>query len=158
MGDRSNDHIRVCGCDLKARVVCEGGNLGLTQLGRIEYELAGGKINTDFIDNSAGVASSDQEVNIKILLRELVADKKLTIKKRDLLLGQMTENVSKHVLQDNYRQSMALSNLQAFGTGFLDEAARLIKTLERRGKLERQIECLPGEDELERLARESDPS
>ncbi|MEE2661575.1 MAG: NAD-glutamate dehydrogenase domain-containing protein [Pseudomonadota bacterium] len=154
VGDRRNDAIRIDGRQLRCRVIGEGANLGLTQYGRIEYSLKGGHVNTDFIDNSAGVASSDQEVNIKILLRELVADKKLTRKDRDLLLGQMTENVSKHVLQDNYRQSMALSNLQAFGTGFLDEAARLIKTLERKGKLERQIEFLPGEDELEERKRQ----
>ncbi len=154
VGDRRNDTIRIDGRQLRCRVIGEGANLGLTQYGRIEYSLKGGRVNTDFIDNSAGVASSDQEVNIKILLRALVIDQKLTRKDRDVLLGQMTENVSKHVLRDNYRQSMALTNLQAFGTGFLDEAARLIRTLERKGNLERQIEFLPGEDEFEERKRQ----
>ncbi len=152
--DHRNDTIRVDGRQLRCRVIGEGANLGLTQNGRIEFALAGGRINTDFIDNSAGVASSDQEVNIKILLRELVLHQTLTRKRRDVLLRQMTKNVSKHVLQDNYRQSMALTNLQAFGTEFLDEAARLIRVLERDDRLERQIEFLPEEEEFEERKRQ----
>nr|MCH9744279.1 NAD-glutamate dehydrogenase [Gammaproteobacteria bacterium] len=109
VGDRGNDHIRVNGNELQARVVCEGGNLGFTQLGRVEYELSGGKINTDFIDNSAGVDCSDHEVNIKILLNNVVSHGQMNEKKRNQLLVKMTEEVSDLVLQNNYHQNEAIS-------------------------------------------------
>ncbi|MGH3371297.1 MAG: NAD-glutamate dehydrogenase domain-containing protein, partial [Nocardioidaceae bacterium] len=110
VGDKANDPIRVDGRDLRCRCVGEGGNLGLTQAGRVEYALAGGRINTDFIDNSAGVDTSDHEVNIKILLDRVVANGDLTGKQRNKLLDSMTDEVAALVLDDNYQQNVALAN------------------------------------------------
>ena len=107
VGDKANDSIRVDGADLRVKVVGEGGNLGLTQLGRIEFARHGGKINTDAIDNSAGVDTSDHEVNIKILLNSLVTDGDMTVKQRDRLLADMTDDVANLVLRDNGRQAEA---------------------------------------------------
>ena len=112
-GDKANDVIRVDGRDLRAKCVGEGGNLGLTQRGRIEYADRGGRINTDFIDNSAGVDTSDHEVNIKILLDRVVADGDLTDKQRNELLASMTNEVADLVLADNYDQNIALANAVA---------------------------------------------
>ena len=107
--DRLNDAIRVNGAELRCRVVGEGGNLGCTQKGRVEFALQGGRINTDFIDNSAGVDCSDHEVNIKILLRAVIDAGDLTIKQRDELLASMTDEVGDLVLRDNVLQNLALS-------------------------------------------------
>ncbi|HZP10796.1 MAG TPA: NAD-glutamate dehydrogenase [Nevskiaceae bacterium] len=148
VGDRANDAIRVNGKDLRCAVVGEGGNLGCTQLGRIEYALRGGKINTDAIDNSGGVHSSDREVNIKIPLNRLLAEGKLTRADRDPLLVSMTDDVARAVLRDNYIQSAAISLLEQNAPARLDEQANLIRTLEREGRLNRAVEFLPDDEVL----------
>src|SRR5471030_2661597 len=109
VGDRTNDAVRVNGSELRCKVLAEGGNLGLTQLGRIEYALNGGKINTDAIDNSAGVDCSDHEVNIKILLNSVVGEGRMTSAARNKLLAEMTDEVGELVLRDNYFQAQSLS-------------------------------------------------
>jgi glutamate dehydrogenase len=153
VGDRTNDVLRINGNQVRAKIIGEGANLGITQLGRIEYALSGGRINTDFIDNSAGVGCSDHEVNIKILLGDAVASKKLTLKQRNKLLVDMTDDVSALVLMDNYRQSMALSNAQHQSVALADEHIHFIQALERRGSLDRAVEFLPEDEDLEtRLA------
>jgi glutamate dehydrogenase len=148
VGDRTNDGVRVDGAELRAKVVGEGGNLGFTQLGRIEYALAGGRINTDFIDNSGGVDCSDHEVNIKILLNQVVSDGDMTVKQRDKLLADMTDDVATAVLQDNYRQVQAISVTEAQAPQLLDEHARLMRSLERANRLDRRLEFLPDNEEL----------
>ena len=158
-GDRANDTVRINGFELAARVVGEGANLGLTQLGRIEYALkgaggAGGRIDTDAIDNSAGVDCSDHEVNIKILLNDLVAAGDLTPKQRDRQLADMTDEVGRLVLRDNYLQTQALSMMEAQGTEMLDAGGRFMRLLEKAGRLDRDIEFLPSDETLtERAAR-----
>ncbi len=149
VGDRTNDAVRICGGRLRARVVGEGANLGLTQRGRIEYALAGGRINTDFIDNSAGVDCSDHEVNIKILLGQAVAGGTLTRIARDRLLARMTDEVAALVLRDNHRQSMALSEAERHSVSLLDDHVRFLAALERQGRLNRAVEFLPEPDELD---------
>jgi glutamate dehydrogenase len=148
VGDRANDGVRVNGGELQARVVGEGGNLGFTQLGRVEYALHGGRINTDFIDNSGGVDCSDHEVNIKILLNQVVSDGDLTRKQRDKLLADMTDDVATAVLQDNYRQVQAISVTEAQAPHLLDEHGRLMRSLERANRLDRRLEFLPDNEEL----------
>jgi glutamate dehydrogenase len=148
VGDRTNDAVRINGQELLAKVVGEGGNLGLTQRGRIEYALARGRLNTDFIDNSAGVNTSDLEVNIKILLNPLVAAGKLTRSERNRLLARMTNEVAALVLRNNYLQSQALSTLELQGASRLPEYQHLIRSLERSGDLNRALEFLPSDDEL----------
>ncbi|MCV5215137.1 NAD-glutamate dehydrogenase, partial [Escherichia coli] len=103
--DRANDMLRIDGRDLRAKVVGEGGNLGMTQLGRIEYALTGGRVNTDFVDNVGGVDCSDNEVNIKIFLNGLVSNGDLTVKQRNQILESMEDEVGEIVLDDAYRQS-----------------------------------------------------
>ena len=149
VGDRVNDPLRLNAPDLRCKVIGEGANLGVTQLGRIDYALRGGRINTDFIDNSAGVGTSDHEVNIKILLGEVLAADKLTQKDRDKLLSDMTDELAQHVLMDNYRQSMALTHAEAQSAATLDESARFIRQFERAGLLDRTVEFLPDDEELE---------
>ena len=153
VGDRSNDDVRINGNELRCKVVGEGGNLGLTQLARIEYSLNGGRINTDFIDNSAGVDSSDREVNIKILLGEAERRKKLTRGKRDTLLAEMTDEVAQFVLRNNYLQTQAISMMEARAAERIDETARLIVNLEKTGLLDRDIEFLPDEAEIDERRR-----
>ncbi len=153
-GDRSNDGLRVDAPDLGARVVGEGGNLGLTQAGRIQYALQGGKINTDFIDNSAGVDSSDREVNIKILLSLVAADRRMSRTNRDKLLAAMTDSVAEQVLQSNYRQTQALSMLESRSRERLQEYTQLIRTLEGSGLLHRALEGLPDEKQLSERKRQ----
>jgi len=148
VGDRTNDGVRVNGKELRARVVGEGGNLGLSQRGRIEYALKGGRLNTDFIDNSAGVNTSDVEVNIKILLNPQVADGKLTRRARDRLLARMTRAVAELVLRNNYLQSQAISTLEMQSAARVQEFQHLIRSLERSGDLNRALEFLPSDDEL----------
>ncbi|MBI2307434.1 MAG: NAD-glutamate dehydrogenase [Rhodocyclales bacterium] len=148
VGDRANDAIRVNGGELRCRVVAEGGNLGCTQLGRIEYALKGGRINTDAIDNSAGVDCSDHEVNIKILLNAVIEDGELTEKQRNALLVEMTDDVARLVLRDNYFQTQVLSIARSRGVHLLDEQARYIRHLSNAGRLNRRLEFLPFEEEL----------
>jgi len=143
VGDRANDAIRIDGRDLKAKVVGEGGNLGFTQRGRIEYALKGGRINTDAIDNSAGVDCSDHEVNIKILIDAVVAEGELTPKQRERLLAEMTDEVGELVLRDNYLQGQALSVAEKQGAAGIPALGRFMRGLERRGKLDRAVEFLP---------------
>ena len=145
VGDRANDAIRVNGDELRCKVVAEGGNLGLTQLGRVEYALNGGKINTDAIDNSAGVDCSDHEVNIKILLNSVVAEGGINGEQRNKLLAEMTDEVGTLVLRDNYFQTQSLSVRERMP---LDPQTRFIKYLEKVGKLNRAIEFLPSDEEL----------
>jgi glutamate dehydrogenase len=149
-GDRANDAIRINGKDIRAKVIGEGANLGCTQRGRIEYAHAGGRLNTDAIDNAAGVNCSDHEVNIKILVGEVVAAGDMTEKQRNKLLVEMTDEVGDLVLRDNYLQSQAISNAFAGGGDALDAQVRLIRMLEREGRLNREIEYLPDDEELAR--------
>ena len=148
VGDRANDAIRVDGAQLRCRVVGEGGNLGFTQRARIEYALAGGLINTDAIDNSGGVDCSDHEVNIKILLNQVVADGELTGKQRDRLLAEMTDEVAELVLRDNRAQNRVLAMERARGTSRLEEHARYLRHLVAAGRLNRELEFLPSDEEI----------
>lgn len=143
VGDKANDAIRVNGSDLRVKVVGEGANLGLTQAGRIEFASLGGRINTDAIDNSAGVDSSDHEVNIKILTGMLERTGELTRKKRDTLLKSMVDDVAAHVLAHNYDQTLALSLLEMDAAGELEPHARFMSDLEHAGRLDRTVEGLP---------------
>ena len=137
VGDKANDAIRIDGSDLRVRVVGEGGNLGFTQLGRVEARAAGVRINTDAIDNSAGVDTSDHEVNIKILLDAVVRSGDLTQKQRNELLAEMTDDVAAHVLEHNYDQNVLLSNARAQTHSMLPVHKRFIRRLEERGELDR---------------------
>ncbi|WP_405908274.1 NAD-glutamate dehydrogenase [Streptomyces sp. NBC_00828] len=152
VGDKANDAIRVDGADLRVKVVGEGGNLGLTQLGRIEFAQHGGKINTDAIDNSAGVDTSDHEVNIKILLNATVANGDLTVKQRNKQLAEMTEEVGALVLRNNYAQNVAIANALAQSPDMLHAQQRFMRTLVREGHLDRALEFLPTDRQIrERL-------
>ncbi|MEG8281225.1 NAD-glutamate dehydrogenase [Streptomyces sp. AHA2] len=154
VGDKANDAIRVDGQDLRVKVVGEGGNLGLTQLGRIEFALHGGRINTDAIDNSAGVDTSDHEVNIKILLNGLVAEGDMTVKQRNKLLADMTDEVGRLVLRNNYAQNTAIANALAQSGAMLHAQQRFMKHLVREGHLDRALEFLPSDRQIrERLAQ-----
>jgi glutamate dehydrogenase len=148
VGDRSNDGVRVNGAELAARVVGEGGNLGLSQRGRVEYALAGGRLNTDFIDNSGGVNTSDLEVNIKILLNPAVAAGRLTLPQRNRLLAAMKNEVAALVLRNNYLQSQAISTLEQYSAERLSEYQQLMHSLERANELSRALEFLPNDEEL----------
>ncbi|WP_404369358.1 NAD-glutamate dehydrogenase [Marinobacter sp.] len=154
VGDKANDNLRINGSELRCRVVGEGGNLGMTQLGRIEYSLQGGRLNTDFIDNAGGVDCSDHEVNMKILLNRVVAAGDLTEKQRNVMLEQMTDEVSELVLLNNYRQTQAISIASYDAANRLEEYRRLMNAFENEGKLNRQLEFLPDEEMLaERKAK-----
>jgi glutamate dehydrogenase len=148
VGDRTNDAVRVNGADLRCKVVAEGGNLGFTQLGRVEYALAGGRINTDAIDNSAGVSTSDHEVNIKILLGLAQSDGEITEKQRNALLAQMTDEVAALVLRDNYTQTQWLSVSGHMAFLLLDPQQRFIRFLEKKSRLNRGLEFLPSDEEI----------
>ncbi|HKM64057.1 MAG TPA: NAD-glutamate dehydrogenase [Acidisphaera sp.] len=147
-GDRANDALRVDATTLQAKVVGEGANLALTQRGRIEYALAGGRLNTDAIDNSAGVSTSDHEVNIKIAVNAFVASGVLPADQRAAFLGAMTDEVAELVLRDNVLQPLALSLDEADAPALLDRHVRLMRALERAGRLDRRIEFLPDEEAL----------
>lgn len=149
IGDRANDAIRVDGAQLRCKVVGEGGNLGLSQLGRIEAALHGVRVNTDAIDNSAGVDTSDHEVNIKILLTSLVKSGDMTLKQRNTLLASMTDDVAAQVLRDNYEQNVLLGNARAQEHPMLPVHQRLIHWLEERGDLDRALEFLPTDTEID---------
>jgi glutamate dehydrogenase len=148
VGDRANDGLRIDGRDLRCKVVGEGGNLGFTQLGRVEYALTGGHINTDAIDNVGGVNCSDHEVNIKILLDALVAAGDLSIDARNALLVEMTDAVAAQVLRGSYVQTQALSISREHAGTNTEEHARLIRRLERDAGLNRDVEFLPDDQEI----------
>jgi glutamate dehydrogenase len=145
-GDRANDAVRIDGRELRCKVVGEGGNLGFTQRGRIEAALAGVAINTDAIDNSAGVDTSDHEVNIKILLGLAIADGEMTVKQRNAVLAAMTDEVAALVLRDNYFQTQCLSITHRLGPRLLEQEARFVRFLEKAGRLNRTLEFLPSDD------------
>jgi glutamate dehydrogenase len=147
-GDRGNEAVRIDADTLRCKVIGEGGNLGLTQAARVQYALAGGRINTDFIDNAGGVDCSDHEVNIKILLDRAVTDGDLTVKQRNLLLQEMTDEVAKLVLADNYLQAQCLSLANADAERRYYDEVQLIRDLERQGALDRSLEGLPDDEEL----------
>jgi glutamate dehydrogenase len=149
VGDRANDALRVNGRELRCKVFAEGGNLGCTQLGRIEFAEAGGRIYTDAIDNSAGVDTSDHEVNIKILLGLPIADGDLTLKQRNQLLAEMTDDVAALVLRDNYFQTQVLSVTNRIAPQLLEAQARFMRYLEKHGRLNRAIEFLPSDEEID---------
>ncbi|ALP51895.1 NAD-glutamate dehydrogenase [Candidatus Tenderia electrophaga] len=153
--DRSNDALRVDAAELRCRVVGEGGNLGFTQSGRVEYALNGGRINTDAIDNSGGVDCSDHEVNIKILLDQVVSGGDMTLKQRNQLLVEMTDEVARLVLKHNYLQSQAISIAAIQAPFLLSDHARFIRRLEKEGRLQRTLEALPDDERIaEREAHE----
>jgi glutamate dehydrogenase len=147
-GDKTNDAVRVDGRSLRCRVVGEGGNLGFTQLGRIEYALAGGAINTDAIDNVAGVNCSDHEVNIKILLDGAVAVGELSAAQRNELLEEMTDSVAEHVINSSYTQTQAISLAVAQAPVMVDVHRRLIRHLEQNAHLSRELEFLPSDETI----------
>jgi len=147
--DRANDAIRVDGNQLRVRVVGEGANLGFTQRGRIEYALGGGKINTDAIDNSAGVDTSDHEVNIKIALNDAITRGELSgDDERNRILAEMTDDVAHLVLRDNYEQTQAISIVDSIGELQLDTQARFMRALEKAGRLDRALEGLPDDETI----------
>ena len=149
VGDKANDGLRVDGCELRAKCVAEGGNLGFTQLGRVEYAERGGRINTDFIDNSAGVDTSDYEVNIKILLIGEVNAGRLSQDDRDELLASMTDEVAELVLKDNYDQNLALANAVYHSVSMVGVHEDWMERLESQGLLDREVEHLPSTDAVE---------
>ncbi|HXQ14224.1 MAG TPA: NAD-glutamate dehydrogenase [Caulobacteraceae bacterium] len=153
VGDKANDLVRVNGRDLRCRVVGEGANLGFTQAGRIEYALDGGRIDTDAIDNSAGVDTSDHEVNIKILAGMAERSGRLKRENRDALLASMTDEIAVHVLSHNYDQTLALSMMQAEAVDDLAAHGAFMVDLEKRGKLDRGLEGLPSAAELAERAK-----
>jgi glutamate dehydrogenase len=153
-GDKANDAVRVDASELRAKVIGEGGNLGVTQRGRIEYALAGGRVNTDAIDNSGGVDCSDREVNIKIVLDAVVEAGDLTEKQRNQLLVEMTDAVAALVLQDNYEQTETLSLAEANAESMVDVHQRFLRFLETRRSLDRELEALPDDEEIGERKRE----
>ncbi|MDX1677564.1 NAD-glutamate dehydrogenase [Arsukibacterium sp.] len=154
VGDRGSEPLRINGKDLKAKIFGEGGNLGATQRGRIEFAANGGRINTDFVDNVGGVTCSDNEVNIKILLNSLVQGGDLTLKQRNKLLNDMTDDVAALVLKECYRQTQSITLSSLLGSEQIKEYTRFIHTLEKDGKLNRELEFLPSDDELaERMVK-----
>jgi glutamate dehydrogenase len=159
-GDRANDAVRVNGREVRALVIGEGANLGVTQLGRVEYareggpSRTGGRIDTDAIDNSAGVSTSDHEVNIKILMSGPLRRGEISQDDRQAVLTAMTEDVARLVLKDNYDQTLALSVLELTAPRDLDAAGRFMRELERKDALDREVEFLPGDDALRVLARD----
>jgi glutamate dehydrogenase len=156
VGDKANDPVRIDASELRCNVIGEGANLAITQKGRVEFAERGGKINADFIDNSGGVDSSDHEVNIKILLSSIMEkkDNTLTLKKRNKLLSQMTDEVATLVLKHNYHQSQAISLMSLNSSSSLALHEKFIKDLEKNEGLKRDLEGLPDEEEVEKRLRE----
>ena len=154
VGDPANDAVRVSGGEVRARVIGEGANLGVTQAGRIEFALHGGRINTDFIDNSAGVDCSDNEVNIKIALNQAEREGELTERRRIATLRQMTDDVAALVLEDNRLQALALSIAEEGGAAAVPSLTRLMETLEVSGELDRKTEGLADSDTFKRRVTE----
>jgi glutamate dehydrogenase len=155
VGDPGNDAIRVNAWDLRAKAIGEGANLGITQAARIEFSQKGGRINTDFIDNSAGVDCSDNEVNIKIPLNREMAEGRLGMEERNLLLAEMTDDVAAIVLEDNRLQTLALSIAERGGAGDLPQLVRVIEILEESGRLNRAVEGLDSNEDLLRRAQQN---
>ena len=155
VGDPANDALRINGADIRAKAIGEGANLGVTQAGRIEFAQAGGRVNTDFIDNSAGVDCSDNEVNIKIPLNREMAEGRLSEEDRNALLAEMTEEVAQIVLEDNRLQTLALSIAERGGATALPSLVRAIEILEESGRLNRAVEGLESNEELMRRAQEN---
>jgi glutamate dehydrogenase len=153
-GDKANDAVRIDASELRCRVIGEGGNLGLTQRGRIEYAAGEGRVNNDAIDNSGGVDCSDHEVNIKVLLDAAVADGDLTLKQRNELLAEMTQAVAEAVLKNNYEQSETLSLAEAQAAAMVDVHSRFLERLEGSRKLDRELEALPSGEQLAERKRE----
>lgn len=154
VGDRANDVLRVNGKDLRCHIIGEGGNLGVTQLGRIEYMRNGGRANSDFIDNAGGVNCSDNEVNIKILLNQVVSNGDMTVKQRNKLLASMTDEVGEIVLRENFLQAQSISNSEERSAKMVKELVRFVHWLEKEDKLDRELEFLPNDEELlERIAQ-----
>jgi glutamate dehydrogenase len=156
VGDTTNNALRVNGNELGARVVGEGGNLGLTQLGRIEFARKGGRLNTDFIDNSAGVDCSDHEVNIKILLNQIMRAGQMSLEERNTLLAQMTDEVAALVLRSNYLQTQAISMMEKLSGPRLGAKQHFIAVLESEGQLDRGLEFLPDDEELQERRRKGE--
>jgi glutamate dehydrogenase len=155
VGDRNNDPLRINGNELRCKVVGEGGNLGFTQKARIEFALKGGKINTDAMDNSAGVDCSDHEVNIKIALIQALKSKKINLSQRNKILEEMTEEVANLVLKDNHLQTQAVSIAHSQSPDYMNEYAQFIQNLEKSGLLNRSIEFLPTKKEIDRRIAEN---
>lgn len=151
--DHANDSVRVDASELRCLILGEGGNLGITQRGRVEYALNGGRCHTDAIDNSAGVDCSDHEVNIKILLSRVVTDGGITPPERDQLLADMCEEVEQHVLFHNYRQAQALNISEVEGVARVDEQRRMMAALESSGQLKRELEFLPDNETLKQRVK-----
>ena len=156
VGDKANDAVRVDGADLRVRVVGEGGNLGLTQRGRIEAARSGVLLNTDAVDNSAGVDCSDHEVNIKIMLDRLVARGELDVDERNASLRRMTDEVARLVLRNNEEQNRTLSVERAFTCPLLPAHRRFLEVLEDAGAIDRALESLPSAADLDRRIRDGD--
>ncbi|WP_028709720.1 NAD-glutamate dehydrogenase [Propionicicella superfundia] len=154
IGDRANDGVRVDGRQLRCRVVGEGGNLGVSQRGRIEAALHGVRVNTDAIDNSGGVDSSDHEVNLKILLAHALRGGEMTWRQRNEVLRSMSDDVAARVLRTNYEQNVLLSNARHLGDGMLGAHDRLMEWLEDRGMLDRALEALPDHAALQQRAKD----
>ncbi|WP_263081354.1 NAD-glutamate dehydrogenase [Endozoicomonas sp. Mp262] len=148
VGDRNNDSVRISANELQVKVVGEGGNLGLTQQARIEFSRKGGLINTDAVDNSGGVDSSDHEVNIKILLDHIVAAGDMTLKQRNQILAEMTDEIASLVLRHNFLQSLRLSLSNHQSSVLFNDHRFLIRQYEKEGRLKRRLECLPSDSEL----------
>lgn len=156
-GDRANDALRVTARELNFKAVGEGANLGMTQAARIEFAAAGGRVNTDAIDNSAGVNSSDLEVNIKIALGQAMEEGKLTLEERNVFLAEMTEQVAESCLLNNYLQSLAVSLIERRGLSDLGFQTRLMRDLERRDLLDRPVEGLPSDGEIAERQSQGEP-
>ncbi|MFU7502623.1 MAG: NAD-glutamate dehydrogenase [Candidatus Tisiphia sp.] len=148
IGDKANDNLRVNGKDIRAKVIGEGGNIGVSQQGRIEYSKLGGRINTDFIDNSAGVDCSDHEVNIKIALNQAISSNKISLEERNKFLFTMTKHIEELVLVDNYKQTQALDIMQLSSTSTIGVFSQFIDTLEEEKLINRTVEFLPTQEEL----------
>jgi glutamate dehydrogenase len=148
VGDKANDCLRIDATDLRCRVIGEGGNLGVTQLARVEFAMGGGRSNTDFVDNAAGVDCSDHEVNIKILLDTVVARGDLTEKHRNRLLEEMTDSVAELVLDNNYHQTQAISLVEFQAMERSGEYRRFIRIMEDEGRIDRGLEFIPSDEEL----------
>lgn len=148
IGDKANDAVRVNGAELRCKVIGEGGNLGFSQLGRTEFSLRGGRCFTDFIDNAGGVDCSDHEVNMKVLLDDLVTNGDMTVKQRNQTLEKLTDDVAQLVLDNNYRQTQSLGVAYTESFKRVEEYRRLINSLEAQGKLNRELELLPADDEI----------
>ena len=155
VGDRANDPVRITGADIRSKVIGEGANLGMTQRGRVEAALRGIRLNTDAIDNSAGVNTSDLEVNLKIALATPMRDGRLSREARNALLAAMTDDVAALVLRNNYLQPLAISLAERRGLEDLGFEQRLMQTLETAGELDRAVEFLPDDKEIAERRRRS---